>query len=168
MAESVTGLRLLSAASSEPQAIPGVQGLWSTEAELSVVPADFGLDVGELKAQMEDLGYEVEEVEFERATVEAEDVEGGEMKVSEIKERIESFSDEDLQRLSNDSRKQAAAAARKEIERRAEAGGGAQGVVGQVGDVGGLPGGVSATATTSALTPTPPAPAQPTDGSAGA
>jgi hypothetical protein len=76
MGESVTGLRLLSAASSEPQAVPGLPGLWSTDPELSVVPADLGLDLAELQAQAEAMGFEVEEVEWERVVeVEADEPE---------------------------------------------------------------------------------------------
>lgn len=169
MAESVTGLRLLSAASSEPQAIPGLLGLWSTEAEQSVVPADLGADLADLKAQAEALGFEVEEVEWEREVTAAVlgDDNDVEMKVSEIRERIEEFDTDTLARLASDSRKGAREAAEAEIERRAEAGGASQGVVGQVGAVEGWSA-APATAGTSALTPASPAPAQPTDGSAGA
>lgn len=119
MAESVTGLVLASAASSEPQSIPGLPGLWSTDPELSVVPADLGLDLSELRSQAEALGFEVEEVEFERDV--AVDESGEPLKVSEIEERIESFSDEELNDLLADERKGAVAAAEKEIARRAEA-----------------------------------------------
>lgn len=118
MAETVTGLVLLSAASAEPQSIPGLPGLWSTEAELSVVPADLALGLDDLRAQAEALGLDVEEVEWERAT--AEDEEGKEMTAAEIKAGIADFSDEDLAALADDDRTTVAAAARAEIERRAE------------------------------------------------
>lgn len=121
MAESVTGLVLVSAASSEAQAIPGLPGLWSTAPELSVVPADLGLDVDELRAEAEALGFGVEEIEWEREVVEVVEVEAkAELTVQQIEEQIEGFSDEDLAALAQDARKGAREAAEAEIARRAE------------------------------------------------
>lgn len=118
MAENVTGLVLSSAASDEPQAIPGLPGLWATTPELSVVPADHGFDLDELTARAEELGLAVERVEWER---EIEDETGAPLTLDEISERVESFSDEELAQLSADERKGARVIAERETARRAEA-----------------------------------------------
>jgi hypothetical protein len=122
MAETVTGLVLAEASSSEAQAIAGLPGLWSTEPELSVVPADLGLDAEELAHQAVDLGFEVRRVEWEREAV--ADADETKLTVSEIEERIESFTDEELDALASDERKGAREAAEAEIARRLDAEGG--------------------------------------------
>lgn len=121
MAETVTALVLTSAASSEPQSIPGLPGLWSTEAELSVVPADIGYDIGELSALAADLGFEIEEAEYERETV-ADDDET-KLTVAEIEAGINEFTREELIALTSDDRKgarEAAAARLAELDEEAE------------------------------------------------
>jgi hypothetical protein len=106
MPENVTGLVLSSAASDEPQSIPGLPGLWATTPELSVVPADHGFDLADLTAQAQALGFEVEEIEWEREIQAAEDDEGNALLVSEIKAAIAegSYSDDELRELLHDER----------------------------------------------------------------
>ena len=117
---TVKGLRLVSGASSAPQSIPGLVGLWSTDAEQSVVPADLGIDSAELAEKARALGYEVEEVEWEREVVDEET--GKPLTIAEIEEGIEHFSDDELATLAADERKGARALAEAEIERRAAGG----------------------------------------------
>jgi len=160
MAETVSGLVLAAASSSEPQAIPGLPGLWSTDPAFSVVASDLGLSIEELREKAEDLGIEVEEVEWERAITK----DGKELSVPQIRERISDLDDDELSILAGDERKAAASAAKKEIARRAESASG--GLVGAVGaEVGGsgLAGGAPVT---TALTPGSPPPAIPTTGGA--
>ena len=123
MAETVTGLVLVSASSSDSQAIAGLPGLWSTEPELSVVPADLGFAVETLADMAYAAGVEVETVEWEREA-EAAEVEKAALTVSEIEERIEGFSNEELDALSVDERKGAREAAEAEIARRLDEEGG--------------------------------------------
>ncbi len=137
MAEKVHGLVLKSAGSSEPQSIPGLPGLWSTVPEMSVVPSDLGMELLDLMALAEEFGVEVEKAEWEREV----EIDGRELTVGEVKARAADLTDIELGTLAKDSRKGVRDAAKAEVKRRGEAGGG--GLIGQVGgEVGGSGGDV--------------------------
>jgi hypothetical protein len=70
MADKVTALVLAGAASAEPQSIPGLPGLWSTDESLAVHPEDLGMSLRDLTKLLDDNG-----VDYKRVQVKAKDAE---------------------------------------------------------------------------------------------
>jgi hypothetical protein len=70
MADKVTALVLAGAASAEPQSIPGVPGLWSTDESFAVHPEDLGMSLRDLTKLLDDNG-----VDYKRVQVKAKDAE---------------------------------------------------------------------------------------------